>query len=60
MRGRYIILSLVAIVSVSDFFMFRLFWLSEAGGMRLREIMCDYKLLLTRKVLFDMSYVSQS
>ena len=23
-------------------------------------IMCDYKSLLTRKVLFDMSYVSQS
>jgi hypothetical protein len=22
--------------------------------------MCDYKLLLTRKVLFDMTYVSQS
>ena len=59
MRGRYIILCLVAIVSVSDF-MFRLFWLSEAGGMRFREIMCDYKSLLTRKVLFDMSYVSQS
>jgi hypothetical protein len=27
---------------------------------RLREIMCNYKSLLTRKVLFDMSYVSQS
>ena len=27
---------------------------------RLREIMCDYKSLLTRKVIFDMTYVSQS
>jgi hypothetical protein len=29
------------------------------AGLRLRE-MCNYKLLLTRKVLFDMTYVSQS
>ena len=34
MRGRYIItLCLVAIVSVSDFYV-PSFWLSEAGGMR--------------------------